>query len=474
MRSLILFNEEFTETNQQDLYQRIKLISYMLIITYPCFFIADLFFFSKSSNLVFKFNLSAVHLLGAIVSLLFIIINRFSKKLSKTAIIHFYVFFYLIIGAAASLNSQLFTGNIDAYIIIFLAVAVIFPIRPKNLAILYAVVQAIFSIGLFLMTNGHFAFLSKFVNSTGAVVISFIISLTFYTYRKNDFLNKQKLKRNEESFRRLFNMNPNPLILAKWHDSKILLMNKSAVQYYELEGRDYMELDVSIFFPSQKEWQNVVSELEIQQSIKNFVTELQITPEKSQWSILSLELVNYLDETCVLIGSTDITEIKKKETELLKHATIDVLTGVMNRRSGMELLHKLFCNGTCSREFIISYVDINNLKKVNDMYGHTAGDKLIKTSCDVIKHHIETEDVLFRLGGDEFIIIFFEKQMEAVTQFINNIKREFQSLNDNPYQISASFGLYHYVPGTITTVEEILEIADQEMYKDKLLSKQGV
>jgi predicted signal transduction protein with EAL and GGDEF domain len=183
-------------------------------------------------------------------------------------------------------------------------------------------------------------------------------------------------------------MNPNPLILTKWHDSRILLINKSAVEYYYLDGHDYTQFDVGFFFQNQKNWMDLVQNIEVQHSIKNYVTELQITPKKSQWSILSLELVDYLDDTCILIGATDITEIKKKETELLKHATIDMLTGVMNRRSGLELLHKLFQEGSCPREFIISYIDINNLKKVNDVFGHTAGDELIKTSCDVIIRQI--------------------------------------------------------------------------------------
>lgn len=127
--------------------------------------------------------------------------------------------------------------------------------------------------------------------------------------------------------------------------------------------------------------------------------------------MLSLELVEYLDQSCILIGVTDITNLKIKEEELLKHASFDTLTGVMNRRSGMALLEEKI-HGPYQQEFYVCYIDINGLKTVNDNFGHSAGDDLIKTSCEIINCNIDSGDVLFRMGGDEFIIVFFGKNKE--------------------------------------------------------------
>ncbi|PGY11833.1 hypothetical protein COE25_10720 [Bacillus sp. AFS031507] len=470
-------NQEFIHSNYDVLFERIKLVSYMLISTYPCFFIVDFFLFNNLSSPTFKFNLSAIHIIGLIISLMFLFIYHFYKNISKGFVVTSYILFYLLIGAASSINSQLFIGNIYSYIIILLGVAVFFPVQPRNVLILFLSIHIFFITGLYLIEHEHFSFLSKLINSTGTVIISFMIALSFYSFRKNDFSNKMKLKRNEENFRRLFNLNPNPIILKKLENDEILLMNKHAIEYYQLQGNDMTQIDGKFLFQNIGEKLDILKRLKEQKSIKNFCVEQQITPDIRKWVILSLELIDYLDEACILIGITDITDLKKNEEELFKHASYDMLTGVLNRRSGMELLSKHMSGEAESQEFIICYIDINDLKITNDLFGHSTGDDLIKTCCDTINHHITNVDVLFRLGGDEFIIVFFQKQMKDVRQLVKNIKCGFEVINvtnQNPYSISACYGFYHYKPGTEITLEKILELADQEMYREKFVHKSKI
>ncbi|MEH7331228.1 GGDEF domain-containing protein [Neobacillus drentensis] len=403
----LLTTQEFNQVNEEELFERIKLISYMLIFTYPCFFIVDFIFYKNLDKPIFKWVLESVHLAGLVISLIFLMIYP-NKIAPKGLIVSGYVSLYLLIGAVSSINSQLFTGNIYAYIIILLGVAAIFPIRPRNLLFQYVTVHILFLIGLYLIEPHHYSYLSILINSTGTAVISFTIALAFYSFRKNDYLNKQKLSRNEESFRRLFNLNPNPLILTKLDSDEIVLINKQAVEYYP------EHVDTSFFFSSPNEKQEILNRLLKEKSIKNYVTEQQITANVWKWSLLNFELVDYLEDTCILIDSTDITDMKKKEAELLQHASIDMLTGIRNRRSGIELLRELLKED--KQEFIICYIDINNLKIVNDRFGHSIGDDLIKTCCETISENLDHQDVLFRLGGDEFIVIFFKKKIENVEE----------------------------------------------------------
>ncbi|MEH7076654.1 GGDEF domain-containing protein [Neobacillus drentensis] len=166
--------------------------------------------------------------------------------------------------------------------------------------------------------------------------------------------------------------------------------------------------------------------------------------------------------------------MKKNEQELFKYASFDMLTGVLNRRSGMEILSRHMGTGAESQEFILCYIDINDLKRTNDLYGHSTGDNLIKTCCETINRHLTSLDVLFRFGGDEFIIVFFEKNRDAGEELVCSIKRDLEAVNktsQKPFSISASYGFYHYKPGTVVTLEEILEMADQEMYKEKSAHK---
>ncbi|WML41297.1 GGDEF domain-containing protein [Neobacillus sp. OS1-2] len=465
-------NQEFNQSNYEQLYERMKLISYMLIFTYPCFFIVDFVLFKNLDAPVFKIGLASVHITGLMISIIFLMIYRLdNQKVSKSLVVNGFILFYLLMGAVSAINSQLFTGNIYAYIIILLAVAAILPIRPRNLLIQFVTVHGGFLIGLFFIHPNHYSYLSMLINSTGTVVISFTIALAFYSFRKNDFLNQARLNQSEESFRRLFTVNPNPLILAKSASGEIVLLNQQAIEYYHLDPHRTESFEIQYLFRTLDEQQEILKRLEAEKSIRNYLTEQQITPELKKWSLLNFELVEYMGDTCMLIDTTDITDLKKKEAELLEHASIDMLTGVRNRRCGIELLRELQSAGPRQTEFILCYIDINNLKIVNDRYGHSTGDDLIKTCCETINLHLEPQDVLFRLGGDEFIIIFLKKQLADAEKAWDHIKLAFQAINDSkqkPYQISASHGYYHYKPDVPITLEEMLELADQDMYKNKV------
>lgn len=446
----------------------------MLVITYPCFYIVDFFLLNKLNHPTYKFVLAGVHLLGLVISVIFLLLYHNKIRLQKGTVINCYILLYLLIGAVSSINSQLYTGNIYAYIIILFAVAVVLPVQPTNLLFFYLGIHLFFAAGLFAMEPDSYSFLIKLINSTGIAVISFTIALAFYTFRKNDFANKQKLRLQEESFRQLFNFNPQPLILIKLDGNEILLMNQQAMKYYQLTKTDAVDASFPFRNPAEKE--EVLNRLQAQQSLKNYVTEQQITPRLKKWALLNFEWVEYLNSPCLLIGTTDITDLKKKEAELLKHASIDMLTGVRNRRSGIELLQWQLRQGLNGEEFVLCYIDINNLKVVNDRFDHAVGDDLIKSCCEVIANRIDDDDVLFRLGGDEFIVIFFGKQMEDVELIWKKIQLAFQAMNDarqKPYQISASHGCCPYKPGTPVTLEELLETADQAMYKNKVEHKKG-
>jgi diguanylate cyclase (GGDEF)-like protein len=456
-------------------FERLKLVSLMLLITYPGYFYADVFLLNKVTVQAYRWVLASIHLTGFLLSIVFLLIYYFCKNAPKGLIIHIYTVLFLFIGATASINSQLLNGNIYAYIIILLGVSVIFPIQPGKLLIYFCSNHIYFLIGLFFMDPDRFSLITKMINSTGAAVISFTIAFMFYRLRKRDYDNQRKLKRNAESFRRLFHLNPYPLILTNLQNDGILPINHQAIDYYHLQDQDMTKIDGKFLFANPSEKQAILKMLDEHQMIKNYELEYQVSPDLKKWAMLSLELVEYLDQPCILIGVTDITSLKIKEEELLKHASFDTLTGVMNRRSGMALLEKKI-HGPYQQEFIVCYIDINGLKTVNDSFGHSIGDDLIKTSCDIINRNIGSGDVLFRMGGDEFIIIFFGKNKAKVEEIWGNIIRDFHSFNlseQKPYELSASHGLSYYKPGTITTVEEILDAADQTMYEEKISRRGG-
>ncbi len=459
------------------LFERLKLVCFMVVCTYPLYFAVDVFFLRTRQEITNLAILSFLHFLSFFMSAAFLLfyrkgnINFFHSKL-RISFIYFYMCFYLIVGATSSLNSQFLTNNIYAYLIILTATAVVFPVHPQKTAVILASIHFCFLAGLFVIEGWKFTAFIDTINSTGAAVIAFVLSFTFYQHKQKDFSNQKQMQENEEMFRRLFDLNPYPLVLARLADNQVLLLNKQAVHYYGEEK--LMEQGTSFFFKNPDEQQYIMKALQQKQSFQNYVTTELAFKQKTGWAMINFELVDYFEEACLLIGLMDITEFKKEEEKLFHHAFIDELTGTMNRRKGLALLKEFISSASPIQSFTLCYIDLNNLKLVNDQYGHNAGDQFIITVCRMIEQHLGSGDLLFRMGGDEFIIIFPEQPPEKASQKWDKIQQQFDQKNQScafPFILSASHGFFYYHTARQLSLEEMLAAADKEMYKEKMAYK---
>jgi two-component system cell cycle response regulator len=167
----------------------------------------------------------------------------------------------------------------------------------------------------------------------------------------------------------------------------------------------------------------------------------------------------------------EIEERTRAEEKLKYFAAIDALTGCYNRGMGLSLLENEIRNikrnnGVCS----VCFLDVNKLKYVNDNFGHFEGDELLVLVCKFIKTCLKDEDILCRLGGDEFIIIFpgsieadSESEIRRVIKYI-----ELQNKNKlKPYNISFSYGIVEINHHSDKNIDEIIQMADEKMYEDK-------
>ncbi|MBP1157283.1 GGDEF domain-containing protein [Paenibacillus sp. PvR098] len=396
--------------------------------------------------------------------------DSFSHSTWPTFLINTYAAMYILMGVLSSINSQGLTGNVDAYIIILISVAVVIPLKPRNFLIILLFNHMVFLVLLSKVSKDEYTFTMKQINTTATAVIAFFIAYAFYNYKRKDFIQHLKLKESEKNFRTLFTVNPYPLVLSRIKDDSIALINPKAVEFFRIYPSQIHKLDATVTYPDGDERLTLIQELTQTGSIKNYVCKLKVSPHMNKWAMINYEIMDYENEKCVLAGITDITELKKMEDELTKHASIDALTGVMNRRQGMDLLHnELIHAQKQGTEFIVCFVDINNLKEVNDRYGHAEGDHLIIIASQVLKNNLGQNDFLFRHGGDEFIIIFHNNPSD-VYNIWERIRGDLNHINQSdskPYDVSVSYGLFQYQPGMKVSVDEMIELADQEMYKDK-------
>lgn len=163
--------------------------------------------------------------------------------------------------------------------------------------------------------------------------------------------------------------------------------------------------------------------------------------------------------------------VKKYVKELNIRAVTDELTGVANRREAFSQLEKQIevaeRNG---RSLTVAFIDLDGLKIINDNQGHDAGDRFIKTFTGVLNAHIRKYDVVARIGGDEFLIIFSECTLKRAKDIVERIKEEVV-LKQGEFKYDFSFGFSEYNAGNKMDVDKMVKIADNAMYQQKIMKK---
>ena len=162
---------------------------------------------------------------------------------------------------------------------------------------------------------------------------------------------------------------------------------------------------------------------------------------------------------------TSLYKRNLKEVELRKKSFYDTLTGCYNRNF-FELKMKEYSSAV---RIGIIVCDMDRLKEVNDTLGHTFGDDIIKIFVEKLKENIEKDDFIFRVGGDEFVIMTKGKNDDYLQKLVFRIKESFKYHNKekNNFPISISIG-YSMKNKCEEGIKDILKIADYLMYQDKI------
>jgi diguanylate cyclase (GGDEF)-like protein len=166
-----------------------------------------------------------------------------------------------------------------------------------------------------------------------------------------------------------------------------------------------------------------------------------------------------------------LSALKAAEQEALANAYTDHTTGLGNRRSILNKLDRVFREGGPNGALVV--LDLDHFKKVNDLYGHAAGDQLLKFTGETIREELPPSSFAARLGGDEFAAYIADAAIaEEVTRRI--VAKLAAPINLGPVktQLSASAGLTHLNRGL--NPEEILRRADVAMYSVKRSGRNGI
>lgn len=305
-------------------------------------------------------------------------------------------------------------------------------------------------------------------NQTNPVLIGFFIMniFSFKALFKYNFLDLKETVREHyidkitegilviDNFNRIIDFNREASILLPFLSSNYL---GNPITDYET-GKKIMEVDNSCFF----EFQVIFKE-----SIK--IYEFRKVPITSKGKITAHAYI-----------FSDKTTIKNLVSNLYNLANHDFLTGISNRMNFLKLAEsELNRIKRYKGEFSIVMIDIDYFKKINDTYGHSAGDEVIKGLTNLIKNNLRVTDIFGRLGGEEFSIIFPEtsinngkKKCEKIRGLVENTPI---LVNDLEINISISIGMTYYNNEmTEVPIELIIDLADRAMYTAKRLGRNRV
>lgn len=153
-------------------------------------------------------------------------------------------------------------------------------------------------------------------------------------------------------------------------------------------------------------------------------------------------------------------------------ASVDAMTGALNRRSGLEFLDKEFnLSKTNDKNLVICFADVDRLKMINDTFGHEEGDKILICVSEILRESIRKTDFVIRMGGDEFLIEFPETTMKEANKVLSRICRRVEMFNKNSdnYNLSLSYGSYEYNKWKQRgmSINDLIQKADVEVYKRK-------
>lgn len=247
-------------------------------------------------------------------------------------------------------------------------------------------------------------------------------------------------------------------------------------QTFIVDTDRFTKTDFTTYFNDPQEIQEFIEEFWVKPGNQFSAIDIQLRHKvraADRWVhclFSKVEDINNPDDSLVEIVLYDITERAEREQNIIYEAEHDPITQLLNRRAGMtKLENSLIDADKKQRYFAILMIDLDGFKRVNDTYGHDAGDKVIIEVANRIKQFFRGSDVVARWGGDEFLIGFsYNPTYEtAVSDIASDLQHQVQLPIDIGHEqttsVGSSIGISLY-PQNEQAVGALIEQADESMY----------
>jgi diguanylate cyclase (GGDEF)-like protein/PAS domain S-box-containing protein len=257
-------------------------------------------------------------------------------------------------------------------------------------------------------------------------------------------------------------------ILVLDHKDRIVYQNQAAAKHFHLSGeiigQSIEHIDNEILQSIREMIETHQMRMDISMGNKSYF-DLRISPVNNRHGL----------QIGQIITAHDITERVERFNRVHTLSIQDSLTGILNRRHFITVcnreLDRIKKNHQVSAAVVM--VDLDAFKKVNDTYGHAAGDKILIVFTTTIQSILRRYDFFGRLGGDEFAIFLMDVTSTTAKEIIERVRNSISDLkttiDDKTITLTASFGIVHteQVSPSDLDIEILLDYADQALYQGK-------
>ena len=278
----------------------------------------------------------------------------------------------------------------------------------------------------------------------------------------------------------IFNWTPPASILLKaisdedgvrtLNEEQQLLRTERIFENEFVTGNDRLTMVVQPLFVGDELYGYLVNALD--SSMYYNVSSIAIQMSVTLRSLLMIEEHNKAKKSLQL----SLERFIKENTELEVIAQKDELTGLFNRRGFIANAEKILSDPVNhGKVAVICYADMDNLKMVNDKYGHDDGDYALRTISQILLESFRDSDIVGRIGGDEFISLAItgtDCDIVAMKQRIERVTKRYNKFANKPYPIEMSTGIFKFKCGTVD-IYDAINSADKLLYEEKIKKKAG-
>lgn len=275
------------------------------------------------------------------------------------------------------------------------------------------------------------------------------------------------LNRKNKHLESVLNALPIPYVLSK-PSGEFVDANDLFFEFFEVTRSEFESSTVLDFYQHAADRERMLTLLEKNEVIEDFECEMKTFSGKPFWAQFSVTRVDFESGSGMFTAIKDISGHKRKEILLEHQATTDPLTGAYNRR-GFEELSQALVKDVEIEKVCVVMLDLDQFKVLNDTYGHAAGDEVLKQFSSNLQSHLRDQDILGRVGGEEFSVILSNlslseahKVMERICQLTSQIIVLWQG---KKISFTVSIGLSAWRKNE--PLREAYKRADQALYDAK-------